>query len=423
MKNILAILVLAGLVQCVLLAEVSAEQDLFKEIELQVTNPTGLNLTDAPVKIDIDEMNISGTFNPGAFIVYNGDEEIAAQHYVLNSKEFIIFVADFNANETKTFTVKYFEQGEIIKNYKSRVYAELAMKFDSEYNNKKFVKGKFENFSRVIVPGIHTDHDALFKYEGPGWESEKVGYRFYLDWRNASDIFGKKVSDLVLHKVGKKDVTAENDSYHVMQDWGMDIFKVGNSLGIGSFGMMVDGKIIPVSDTKQLECVISCNGPVIAEVQTSYSGWKIGSEKYDLKSSLSIIAGSRITSVNLNISEGAKSITTGIAKYEGTEYFTSSSEGDWQYIALYGKQTLNNDNLGLVLFYKKSDLVDSGDDELNYFVTLKFDNGKANYKYAAAWELEPGGIKNIEEFKHYVDNTIVTLNTPIKIKIQQVEHE
>jgi len=423
MKNILVILILLGLFQSVLSGQPVQEKNLFKEIKVIVTNPTGLNLTDAPVKIDISEMNISGKFNPGAFIVYNGDEEIPSQLYSLNSKQYVIFVAGFNANQTRTFSVKYFEHGEIIKNYKSRVYAELAMKFDSEYKNKKFVSGRFENFSRVVVPGIHTDHDALFKYEGPGWESEKIGYRFYLDWRNASDIFGKKVTDLVLHKVGRKDITAENDSYHVMQDWGMDIFKVGNSLGIGSFGMMADGKIIPVSDTEQLECGISCNGPVIAEVQTIYSGWKVGSEKYDLKSNLSILAGSRITNVNLNISDNAKSITTGFAKYEGTEFFTSSNAGDWQYIALYGKQTLNNDNLGLVLFYKASDLIKSGDDELNYFVTLKFNNGEANYKYAAAWELEPGGIKNMKEFKNYLDDTIVSLNTPLKIMIQQVEHE
>ena len=53
------------------------------------------------------------------------------------------------------------------------------------------------------------------------------------------------------------------------------------------------------------------------------------------------------------------------------KFVKSNSTGDWQYIALYGKQALSNDNAGIVLFYKNSSLIEQNDDELNYFVKLK----------------------------------------------------
>ena len=85
------------------------------------------------------------------------------------------------------------------------------------------------------VPPEHTDHSWFIRYEGPGWESDLVGYRFYLDWRNATDIFGKKD-----HRYGAcKDVGQDGfDSYHEPADWGMDVLKVGESLGIGALGLL-----------------------------------------------------------------------------------------------------------------------------------------------------------------------------------------
>jgi len=76
------------------------------------------------------------------------------------------------------------------------------MKVDYDFKNGKYLGGRFQNFSRVRIPDDHTDHNALFKYEGPGWESDKVGYRLYIDWRNRIDIFGKQTNDLVLSNVG-----------------------------------------------------------------------------------------------------------------------------------------------------------------------------------------------------------------------------
>jgi hypothetical protein len=328
------VIVLFGFVSSLFAQDTSNK--MFQELTITVTNNTKIQRKDDLVSIKISDLkSIKSNFNKEAFIVYTNENEISSQLYNNGFDCSIIFVSDFNSNETKEFKVKYLEKGVLRKDYSSKTYAELAMKFDAEYTNKKFAKDKFQNFTKVVVPKVHTDHDALFKYEGPGWESEKVGYRFYLDWRNATDIFGKITNQLVLHRVGTNDVIAKDDSYHKMQDWGMDIFKVGNTLGIGSIGMMSNNKIEMVSKTDELICEISSNGPLLSEVKTNYKGWLVNQNKYDLVSKFSISAGSRITNAKLYIYENAPNITTGIAKHENTEFIRSDNSDEWQYIALY----------------------------------------------------------------------------------------
>jgi Domain of unknown function (DUF4861) len=419
MNNFLIRIILTILISTQIIGQSNSINRFNKEIIAEVNNQSNIERIDEFVSISVDQLTkIQCNFNKDAFIVYQNDIEIPSQLYNDEFDCSIIFVADFKPNESKDFIIKYLEHGKLRTDYDSRTYAELAMKFDAVFKDKKFTSGHFENFNKVVVPKIHTDHDALFKYEGPGWESEKVGYRFYLDWRNATDIFGKKVSGLVLHKVGNNDVVAINDSYHEMQDWGMDIFKVGSSLGIGSIGMTNDAKIEMVSKTDEVTCEISCNGPILSEVKTNYKGWLVGDREYDLESKLSITAGSRITNANLMIHEDAENITTGLAKHENTEFMKSTNEGDWQYIALYGKQTLADDKLGIVLFYKNSTLLKQGEDDLNYYVMLKPDSGNVTYSFGAAWENEFNGIKSQAEFEQYVNDEIVKLNSPLVIDIK-----
>jgi hypothetical protein len=400
-------------------SQINKEFNFYGEVKLEITNPIAADRKDAVVAVSIEQIKkMKNNFNKDAFIVFDGENEIASQLYSNKDEILIVFVTDFKPEESKKVNIKYLENGRLKKEYRNRTYAELAMKFDAVYKDKKFTSDHFENFTKVVVPKIHTDHDALFKYEGPGWESELVGYRFYLDWRNATDIFGKTVNELVLHNVGVNDVIAKDDSYHEMQLWGMDIFKVGKSLGIGSIGMMNDGKIEMVSNTEQVTCEITNNGPICSEVETVYNGWQVGDKKLNLISKLSINAGSRITNVNLDLSGDSSDIVTGLAKHENGEFIKSNSNSSWQYIALYGPQTLANDNVGIVLFYDGNDLIEQGEDELSYYVNLKSVEGKVKYSFAAAWEQEPGGIKNKNDFINYVDEELMKLNNPLSIEIK-----
>lgn len=379
---------------------------------IKVTNPTNLILKDALIvkSLSTDHKNFNLTSN---------DKEIPFQIIKSGDDSRIEFVTTLNPDEVKIFNLKKVTADNINK-FEPRTYAELSMKPGNLYADKRFRGNKFVNVTYLKVPSIHTDHDALFKYEGPGWESEKVGYRFYLDWRNAMDIFGKKYDKLILDQVGTNDTVAKDDSYHSMQAWGMDIFKVGNSLGIGSIGMWSDGKVNMVSQTDSIICSIPYTGPVEARINTTYYGWLAGNKKYDLNSSFSIVAGSRLTKCELQISNNPDNIVTGLARHEYTELIKSNYKNGWNYLALYGKQTLvnNEDKLGIVIFYPTDEFVNTFEDSLSYIVKLKPKDGKVKYYFAAAWEQEENGIKNLEEFKNYLELTIKVLNNPVIVELK-----
>lgn len=386
--------------------------------QLKVKNPSSVGRTDAYIKLDAAQLTKKHPgFNQAAFLLKEGDKIIPYQIEGNGKKgKSISFVADYKPKESKKIKVIY-GPGIKTENYRNRTYAELAMMKNGKFDGKRVHGTKYENVTKIKVPAEHIDHDGLYKYEGPGWESEKVGYRFYLDWRNATDIFGKKVKELVLQNVGVKDTIADNnESFHTMQDWGMDIFKVGNSLGIGAFGMWCDGKVNMVSKTDSVTCKITKNGPVRSEIKTNYYGWSVKDKKYDVESKLSITAGSRLTKNLIKVTGNAENIVTGLAKYAGTTFMKGNAKKGWNYIALWGHQSLADDNLGIALFYKTKNLAELTEDKLSYIVKLKPNKGEVEYYFGAAWEKEFEGIKTEKEFRSYLENVINELNNPLVLE-------
>jgi len=352
-----------------------------------------------------------------AFVVVDGNKELANQVNDVNADhkvDEIVFLCDLTAGESKQVTLRFSKDGSKSRDYTKRTQAELSHKVGGKFIDRKYEGGEFQNVEYLVVPPEHTDHSFFIRYEGPGWESDKVGYRFYLDWRNATDIFGKKTHEMVLQDVGLDGF----DSYHEMSDWGMDILKVGDSFGIGSWGMWADNKANRVSETDTLKCTILANGPVQSKILTEYVGWRVADNQYDLEATLSINAGSRKTLCELDISGEPENLCTGIVKHDSARALMSGEEKEgWLYFATYGKQSLADDKLGMAVFYKKTDLAMLTNDDLSHLIVLKPDNGKVNYYFAAAWEKEPGGIKTEQQFIDYLNDTVNKLDNPVEIRI------
>ncbi len=385
---------------------------------LSVKNPAAAGRTDEAVILNVSEIRAkTPEFNPNAFIVLSGGKELASQADDLDADgapDRIVFVADFKPGQKKTFVVRYANTGIRIRNYPKRTQAELSRKSGGRFKDRKYLGGVFENVPSLRVPPEHTDHSFFIRYEGPGWESDKAGYRFYLDWRNAIDFFGKKTPDMVLQNVGQDGF----DSYHSMSGWGMDVLKVGESLGIGTIGTWLDDRAERVSKTDSVFCRIVANGPVLSQIRTRYSGWKAGASVVDLVSDLSITAGSRLTRHTVQATGEPPNLCTGIVKMDSTEVLApAGQDGEWTYLATWGKQSLNNDLLGLAVFYRTRDLIRTGEDKYSHVVVLKPEEGSLTYWFAAAWELEPDGIRSAAAFAAYLDETASRLNGPLVISL------
>ena len=312
---------------------------------------------------------------------------------------FMLYACDFKKEESTS------EEKKVQVEKENQTYAELSVKKRGQWDGNEYKGGEFTNVNELQVPEQHTDQSGYIRYEGPGWENTQVGYRLYLDWRNAIDIFGKKVDTLVLANVGH----LYSGSYHDMADWGMDILKAGKSLGLGGFGRYINDSVIHFRDLDSTFVKIN-NSESFSEVNIEYSGWTTGDETIDLSAVLSIYAEDSFTKVELSPSAKISGLTTGIVKAEGIPLIQEDTE-NWGYIASYGNQTLagDNDKLGMAIFYNTSKVEKILDGPHDHLVVFN-PNDSVTYYFLAAWEQEKNGITSKEEFIKDLNTKLQKLN-------------
>lgn len=293
-----------------------------------------------------------------------------------------------------------------------KTYAEISIKEGGKWNGRKYEGGSFKNVANIDVPAEHTDHSWYIRYEGPGWESNKVGYRLYLDWRNAIDIYGKLTDTLVLPQVGQDGF----DSYHKMDNWGADILKVAKGMGVGSIGRIVNNEMYHFKEVEATNAKVS-NHKDRSEVKVNYTGWKTNNQKTNLESNLTIFPDERYTKHTIQSSELLDGICTGIVKLNNLPVIEKVSENKrWGYIATYGEQTLFKDNLGMAVFYEVETAEKPFEGPHDHLIQFKPSKNKITFYFLGAWEKEPNGIKNKEEFIRYLDANLNKLNQNNELK-------
>ncbi|MDI5949886.1 DUF4861 family protein [Flavobacterium yafengii] len=293
----------------------------------------------------------------------------------------------------------------------SKTYAEISVKEGGKWEGRKYVGGTFKNVGKVKLAKEHTDHSFDIRYEGPGWESNKVGYRLYLDWRNAIDIFGKKTEAIVLPQVGQDNF----DSYHEMSDWGADILKAGKGIGIGSIDRYLNKERLHFYEVDSTIAKVE-NRPNSSSVKVQYYGWKTASDKINFTSELTINPNKRYTKHTIHPSKEIAGICTGIVKQKNTELLKKISQNKkWAYLATYGTQSLVPDNLGMAIFYETGTVENLVDAEFDYLLVFKPRTKPTSFYFLGAWEQEPNGIKTKEAFLSYLDQKLKELNDTNKI--------
>lgn len=293
-----------------------------------------------------------------------------------------------------------------------KTYAEMSIAQGGEWidgtrGHKEYTGTSFKNVNSLEVPKEHTDHSWYIRYEGPGWENTQIGYRFYLDWRNAIDIFGKKVDTLVLPYVGQDGF----DSYHEPSAWGQDILKAGKSMGIGGYGRFMNDTVAHFQTVKHTSAKIH-NSNDSSTITISYEDWKTGNDSINLETKLSIYPQDRFTKAELKPSKEINGICTGIVKFKDIPLVKKGGK-QWAYIATYGNQTLvsDTDKLGMAVFYKLDEVAEQKEGVDDHLVIFKPSNKTLTYYFLGAWEQEPNGITNEADFFKDLDNKLSTLES------------
>lgn len=293
----------------------------------------------------------------------------------------------------------------------SKTYAEISVKEGGKWEGRKYIGGTFKNVQKLKLAPEHTDHSFDIRYEGPGWESNKIGYRLYLDWRNAIDIFGKKTEAIVLPKVGQDGF----DSYHEMSDWGADILKAGKGIGIGSIDRYLNNERLHFYEVDSTIVTVS-NTNKSSVVKVNYFGWKTASNNINFTSELTIKPNQRYTQHTIHSSKAIEGICTGIVKQKNTELFKKESTNKkWAYLATFGTQSLVPDKLGMAIFYQINTIQTEVDAEFDHLLIFKPTKRIVDFYFLGAWEQEPNGIRMKEEFLSFLDEKLKLLEKNNKL--------
>ncbi|MBN1901441.1 DUF4861 family protein [Candidatus Sumerlaeota bacterium] len=276
--------------------------------------------------------------------------------------------------------------------------------------SKKYVFS--ENTDGVYSP--FRSHAGLYHkgIEGVGWESDLIAYRLYWDERNAVDIYGKKKPVLGLKQYAKPEV-----NYHQDTPWGMDVLKVGPSLGAGGFGVWVGDKIHKVSKVER-SCEVIVDGPIRSVMDLKYTNWIVDTRRLALTARITMTAGQKWAEIELFLSsldeKPVPELVVGVVKHEETSLIEDKVNGflgRWGLQALGPGEKPKGSHLGFGVLVKPSQVVAFGEDAYNSYIRLKGEQvpaGKftenekavyASYRIHASWIQEPGGAKTAEEYR------------------------
>lgn len=249
-------------------------------------------------------------------------------------------------------------------------------------------------------------------FEGPGWESDRLAFRLYWDERNAIDIFGKHRPVL-----GLKGYATPGVNYHTDTPWGMDILKVGASLGTGGFGVWLEDKIQKVEQADR-EYEVIADGPLRSILDLHYRNWKVKDRRFDLRARISMIASQRWCEIELHLKplDGGTfpEFVAALVKHPDTTLIQDAAVGvlgSWGLQALGAGQSTMSSHLGLGLVLSPETIVHLGEDADNSYARLR---GKATvlevpgsgasetvvrYRIHASWIEEVGGADSVRAYE------------------------
>lgn len=336
-----------------------------------------------------------------------------------------IFLASLQKKEKQKVDIT-FVTPETLPTFKQRTQARLAKLEGETFNlitSETMPKGhKATDFSTTKLP--------LYQVEGPAWENDKVAFRLYFDPRNGKDIYGKTTSDLVMDKVG-----LPGDNYHVKNWWGMDILKVGASLGAGALAIQVidsQGKTTLARLGDQVEKTtyqFVTSGPVRSVFRLEYKNWQpTPTEKYNVTEEISILAGQLYYESKVIISgfTGEKHLVTGIVNLLSQKAI-QNTDGDYIYLATHDKQSENKDQLGMGIMVRKADFINFGETPeagtekilQTYYVKLKAKaNQPVGFKFYAAWEATDARFADANYFETLLKAEVKRFSKPIKVQLK-----
>ena len=374
--------------------------------EISIVNPTDKSRVDEAITISKEKLStLITSVEEGMFPLLKDTEgkTIPSQIDDLDKDgkwDKLFFLIDLKASETKVLNVSFVD-GKDVPDFKVRSNVRFADMTPEHV--------ELEGADR-LKSSKSSNSQKYFTMEGPAWENDKVAFRNYYDARNGFDIFGKKTTEMVLDKVG-----LTPHSYHEIADWGMDILKVGNSLGAGAIAIKKDGKFYRFVDAETNEAMfesgevdIIADGPLRSIIKMKVNGWEVDGNIYNLIHEISIWGGVQFYTSKITLSglKGGESLVTGIVNIDSDSLMFFESNNKFVCMATHDNQAYDGEKLGMAILIHKSNFIahieapEEGKGIVKtYMAELKLENEKpVIFCYYSGWELQNKKFKDADYF-------------------------
>jgi len=347
--------------------------------------------SDLEKKIDIPEGKLPLAFEAGVQLPSQADDLDGDGRW-----DELFFIMDLDAGEKKGIEIEFSDPADY-PDFDIRTNIRFAKKGD-EY--------KEVDYAVRETHAENTITQEVWQMEGIAWENEKVGFRNYFDRRNGMDIFGKLTEEMVLDEVGYKD----NPGYHEFnQDWGMDVLKVGNSLGAGSIGFMYKDSIYRIGDNGEGTCEVLVEGPLRSIFRFKFTDWQMRDQVLDVTQDVMIQAGkyyyeSKVWYEGIDI---PLQLITGIVNMKSEELHEVDAGEHYKAFYTHDKQSEDGTYMAMGLkvparaFVGTSTTPDEGAGiTQTYCVHLNVKPERpVSYRFYTAWEMEDAKWKDSESFE------------------------
>lgn len=407
-KNIFIIALLAG--ACSLSAQAQKQE---KTITVEVHNNWNRAKTDAPVVINLSELNMP--FKVKSAVVTESGSEIPSQLDDLNrdrKMDELAFVIDIPARSRKSFQVTLSSE-KSTKTYPERVYADM---FITDHR-----KGKHQRVQAITVPGTSNIY-SMVRPHGPILESELVGYRLYFNEKQTPDIYGKFNKGLEIKESQFYPTDAQ-----LAKGFGDDVLRVFDSCGPGAFKGWDGQKATHITPVATRTERIIAYGPVRAIAEIEVTGWQYQGAELDMTTRYTLYAGHRDLHIEAFFDEPLKSevFCTGVQNIVGTADSYTDHKGlvgswgtDWPVndTVKYAKETVG---LGTCIpqRYVKSE----EKDKANFLYTIAAPgNNYLQYHTTFTSMKETFGYKTPEAWFAYLREWKEELAHPVTVKVKDL---
>jgi len=394
-------------------------------------NTSNIEVPQKAISIKRNQLSLNNPTGTYPILIYKNDT-IPAQVNDLDGDgkwDELFIVTDFSPKEVKTATLNW-----------SDTDPKFPIKTSARFG-KREAKNLPVHPATDEVLMANQVHKKLgyqkYQTDGPSWENDKVGFRHYLDGRNSKDVFGKKIPAITPEDVGINSKGAVEDNYHVMYDWGRDIFPVGNSAGLGGFALLIDNKInrlgIIGSDTinniEKTTFKIVSEGPVNSVLSYNYQNWEASGNKYQAQETTSIWPGmyGYKNTISVNGLKGKETLVIAYSNLNNQNPLQVIDAGDFVCFILHDKLTYERQwILGTAVIVPKAlykgyiEAPKIGKLTDSYLIKLSAKNNQqVSYYPIAGWELSAdSNFKDSKYFTNYVTTLAKQLSVKIKVEVK-----